>query len=564
MLDLEIHRGNAMKSQAPALVTTALLLVWALKPEIAGAQQSAPSLIITNGKIVTVDERFLIAEAVAIRGERILRVGTSSEIGAMAAQDTRLIDVDGRTVIPGLIDNHMHLLRAGTTWQREVRWDGVDARARALDLLRDRAGTVGPGDWILVLGGWTLDQFSDDSKPFTRAELDDVVPNHPVLLQASYYESFLNSAALNELGISSAGPNEAWIVRDRRGRPTGRIEEAGIRGLVAALPPPTRPEVENGTLAMIRDLNRAGVTAVGSAGCPSDLVEMYKDWASEDRLNMRVFCIDGPRADSPDEVDRVLPTIPEVSVSQGDNYVDHVTLGEGLYGPLHDPMFVARSRPASADLAQWYRLAKEVARSGFPLHVHANFRDTISAFLDQIELVHRDFPVRNLRWVFAHVNQLEPSHLQRMKALGMYAAVHPWAVVNGGINARVFGAEALGMAPLRTIQDSGITWGFGSDGSRANQVRPFMTLAWAVTGEMVGGTRVLDQTISREEALIAHTRKNAYFVFREDEIGSIQAGKLADLVVLDRDYVTIPDDQIKDIVSVMTVVGGRIAYEIGL
>jgi len=161
------------------------------------------------------------------------------------------------------------------------------------------------------------------------------------------------------------------------------------------------------------------------------------------------------------------------------------------------------------------------------------------------------------------VNQLNASHLERMKKLGMYAAVHPWAVINGGINQAVFGDAAYDMAALRTIQDSGIMWGFGSDGTRANQIMPFTTLWWAVTGKMVGGTQALrqTQTIGREEALIAYTRRNAYFLFQEDNLGSIQPGKLADLVVLDRDYLTVPVDQIKDIKSVMTMVGGRIVYD---
>jgi hypothetical protein len=117
------------------------------------------------------------------------------------------------------------------------------------------------------------------------------------------------------------------------------------------------------------------------------------------------------------------------------------------------------------------------------------------------------------------------------------------------------------MAALSTIQNSGIVWGFGSDGSRANQILPFTTLWWAVTGKMVGGTKVLRQTISREDALIAHTRKNAYLVFQENNLGSIQSGKLADLLVLDRDYLTIPADQIKDIKPMMTIVGGRVVYD---
>ena len=164
--------------------------------------------------------------------------------------------------------------------------------------------------------------------------------------------------------------------------------------------------------------------------------------------------------------------------------------------------------------------------------------------------------------MLAHVNQISAADIERMKKLGMVAAVHPWAVINGGINRTVFERAAMDMAPLKTLQASGITWGLGSDGSRANQILPFQTLSWAVTGRMVGGEVVLReaQRLSREEALVAHTRRNAYLVFQEKNLGSIEVGKLADLVVLDRDYLTVPVDQIKDIRSVTTIVNGRIAY----
>jgi len=252
-----------------------------------------------------------------------------------------------------------------------------------------------------------------------------------------------------------------------------------------------------------------------------------------------------------------------MKVQQGDTFINHIAYGETVYGPLHDPMFVRASDPQPEQLAQWRRIAAEVAKAGLPLHVHANLTATIGAFLDQIEQVDKEIPIRNLRWVLAHVNQISATDLERMKKLGMMAAVHPWAVINGGINRTVFGRAAQDMAPLRTLQASGVVWGLGSDGSRANQILPFQTLSWAVTGRMAGGRVVLNeaQRLSRQEALIAHTRQNAYLVFQEKNLGSIEPGKLADLVVLDRDYLTVPDDQIKDIVSVMTIVNGRIAYE---
>jgi hypothetical protein len=312
---------------------------------------------------------------------------------------------------------------------------------------------------------------------------------------------------------------------------------------------------------MIRDLNKAGLTAFGSAGCETDVLPLYRRLADRQQLDVRVYCITGAPASSAAQVDRALPLIRAMKVGQGDDVIDQIAFGESVYGPLHDPMFIKASSPGTDDLAQWRRMATEIARAGLPLHVHANLTATIGAFLDQIEAVNREQPIAPLRWALAHLNQVDASHLARMKALGLMAAVHPWAVINGGINRRVFGDGAADMPPLRTIQASGVVWGLGSDGSRANQILPFTTLWWAVTGKMVGGTTVLRETIDRKDALVAHTRQNARLVFRERQIGSLEPGKLADLVVLDRDYLTIPADDIRNITPMLTMVGGRVVYD---
>jgi predicted amidohydrolase YtcJ len=527
-----------MRPAAPVLVGVLLLAALASGQ----AQQPAADLILTNGKIVTVDERFSVAQAVAVRGDRIVAVGGNQDITRLGGPHTRRIDLRGRTVLPGLIDNHMHLLRYGTTWAYEVRWDGVASRRDALELLRAKVQRAKPGEWVYTLGGWAIEQFADDPSPFTREELDRVAPTHPVFLQASYYEAYLNSRAMQLLGVQSA---------------TGRVGEDAFRPLVDKLPIAAGDELEASTLGMIRDLNRAGLTASGSAGCDEALVDRYRRWARDGQLGVRVFCITTPTGGG--GPDQFLARIGQMKAFEGDSWVNHVAFGENF--GLSDPMF-RRLGPATAEeAAAWRRIVTEVAKARLPLHVHANFENTIDLFLDQIEAVNREYPIRNLRWVLAHFNHPTPSQIERMKRLGMYAAVHPWAVINGGINLRQFGDDAYDMAPLAAIQKSGITWGFGSDGSRANQILPFETLGWAVTGRMVGGTTVLRQTIGREDALIAHTRKNAYLIFQEDNLGSIQPGKLADLVVIDRDYLTVPADQIKDIKVIMTMVGGRVVHD---
>ena len=512
----------------------------------AGVERPTADLILSNGKIATVDEAFRFAQAVAVRGDRIVAVGSNQDVEAWAGPGTRRIDLAGRTVLPGLIDNHLHLMRAGTNWPWEVRWDGVGRRSAALDLLRAKAKTTAVGEWIYILGGWTIDQFADDARPFTREELDRVVPDHPVLLQASYFKSYVNSRAARLLGVEAA---------------TGVVDESDIRALAARLPVAKGEQLAAGTRQMLQYLNQAGLTSVGSAACEPDVMPVYRTLAASNQLNVRVFCITGFAPGTPQQVDEVLPGIARTKLFGGDTLIDTVAYGETVYGPLHDPMFVPTSRPQPDQLAQWRRVANAVASAGLTLHVHANLAPTIGAFLDQIEAVNAEHPIGGLRWTLAHVNQIQPSHLARMKRMGMFAAVHPWAVINGGINHDVFGAAAADMAPLETIQESGVPWGLGSDGSRANQIRPFVTLAWAVTGQMVGGRTVLRQPVSRQEALVAHTRSNAFVLFQESRLGSIEAGKLADVIVLDRDYFSVPAEQIKDIQSVLTIAGGRVVFD---
>jgi predicted amidohydrolase YtcJ len=531
-------------------------------------QQAAPDLILLNGKIITVDERFTIAQAVAIRGDRVLATGQNQEITQLAGPNTRRIDLRGRSVIPGLIDNHMHLLRAAGTWQRELRFDGVESRKQAVEMIRARAKAGGAGEWVYNIGGWAHQQFADDPRPFTREELDQIAPDNPVALQESYYQVFLNSRALQALGIQANAPDppefvKGSILRDSSGKPTGVIrgDIAATRPVANKLPKVPPAQLEASTQSLFKDMNRAGLTTFGVPGCDNDVLQILQKWKTTNELNLRVFCISGAGAATPETADRSIQQIAGMKPFQGDNYIDDIFFGESVYTPLHDPMFALKSDPRPDQLEQWRRIAMAIAKAGLPLHVHAELHDTINAFLDQIEAINKEHPIKNLRWTFAHINQIDAPQLERMKKLGMYAAVHPWAVINGQIMHEGFGDGAYDMPPLRTIQNSGIMWGLGTDGSAANQYLPFTTLYFAVTGKMAGGSKVIRQTVSREDALIAHTRKNAFFVFQEDNLGSIQAGKLADLVVLDRDYLAISADQIKDIKPVMTMVGGRIVYD---
>ena len=252
-------------------------------------------------------------------------------------------------------------------------------------------------------------------------------------------------------------------MRDAAGKPTGVIKGdiAATRPVAARLPKVAPDQLEASSLALVKDMNRAGLTTFGVAGCNADVLEIFQKWKAQGRLNVRVFCIGGASAGSPEQVERSIPQIAQMKLYQGDEFIDNVVFGESVYTPLHDPMFALKSDPKPEQLALWRRMAMEIAKAGLPLHVHAELHNTIDAFLDQIEAVNKEYPIKNLRWALAHVNQINASQLERMKKLGMYAAVHPWAVINGGIMHEGFGDGAFDMPPLATIQNSGISWGFG-------------------------------------------------------------------------------------------------------
>ncbi len=543
------------------------------------AQQAAPDLILSNGKIITVDERFSIAQAVAIRGDRIIAVGTSQEVGRLAGPNTRRIDLRGKAVIPGLIDHHGHYMREGSTWVEEVRLDGVESRKQAVDMVRGKSRTIAPDAWVYTLMGWTLDQFADDKKPFTREELDQIDSSHPVFLQEAYFRVYMNSRGLREMGILDGAPDPEWVpkgavVRDARGRATGVILEHGVRPVEGRLlaKPRTREQIEASHVAMIRDLNRAGLTTIGTTTCEGGggvasavpwLQDTYRRWAEQGSLNVRVFCQDSAAVgNTPELVDKNLPLVAQMKLFRGNQFFDTVAYGEGVYGPASDDMLKVKPSQTADDFRQWGRIALEVAKAGMPMHVHTTLEATADGFLDQIEQINRQYPIRTLRWAFFHSDQITQAHLERMKKLGMYIGVHMRPTVMGGIFNRIRGERSLDNPPLRWVQESGIMWGVGTD-FNLSPYQPFISLHYMVTGKMVGGTVVNRQPISREDALIAYTRKNAFFVFQEDNLGSIQPGKLADIVVMDRDYLTVPADQIKDIKPVLTIVGGKTVFDAG-
>lgn len=522
-------------------------------------------LLLVNGKVVTVDDQFRIAQAVAIKGSRIVAVGTTAAVRKQGAAGARVIDLKGRTVIPGLIDNHAHWIRAAE--HDELRFDGVTSRKQALRMLAERLKTARPGEWVVTLGGWSEEQFLDDPRGFPLDELDRMAPNNPVVIQAVYNHSYLNTAALKAAKIDETTPDPAngKIEKDAAGKPTGLVRGAGGVAFVAAKIPYSSPEVWLAdTRKLVTELNAMGLTAwldAGGRGMGPKHYETYRTLAERGELNIRAFWTTIQQPATPAQVDEVLKMIAQQKPFQGSDYFDNVGWGESGFAPVTTQLLRVGGNTRPEDMLQFRRVAQALAEKGIYYNTHVEMAPVIDAFLDVYEDLNRSVPFKGLRWSFSHLDQVDAMQLERMKRLGMSAQIHSRPLIQGALMHRVHGDKAWDMPPFRRVQDSGIRWGLGSDATAVTPSNPFYTLWFAVTGKMIGGRVVNRQSITREEALVAHTRSNASILFQEQNLGSIQAGKYADLLVLDRDYLTVPADQIKDIRPLLTLVGGKVVYE---
>ena len=539
-----------------------LAVIWSLT-----ASAQTADLIFTNGKIVTVDDQFATVQAVAIKGERIIAIGSDTDIEKFKGPSTQLIDLQHRTVIPGLIDNHAHYMRAAEYWHREVRLDGITSHKRAMELIRDKVRESKAGEWVVVLGGWSEEQFTDEPRGFTRQELDQLASNNPVALQLFYFRVYANSAALKAMGIDANTPDPAniKIEKDAQGQLTGALNGGASIGLLRSkLGEVARDKaVENARLLMV-DLNKMGITAFqdqGGTGVNQNHIKAFQLAHDSGQMTVRSFYNYYEEPRSAADVEDLLGRMPSIKPFQGDDWFDLTGYGETLYFPIHDALLAKAANPSAEALQLWQRLGLGLAKNGLHLNVHAQLRGSIEGFLTAMEAINKEKPIRGLRWTFSHLDQAQPRDLERMKRLNVYAQIHSRPTIQGGLMFKVHGDLTYDMPPLRMIQDSGVPWGLGSDATAVTPSNPFYTLWWAVTGKMIGGKQVLKQTITREEALIAHTRSNAPFLFQEGNLGSLAPGKYADLLVLDRDYLTVPEDEIKDIKPVLTMVGGKIVYD---
>ena len=514
--------------------------------------------VFTNGNILTVDEDFSVAQALALQDDRILAVGTNQEMLALAGPDTINTDLAGRTVVPGLIENHMHFVRAAREWYRHVRWDGVTSRARAFEQVAERAAALPEGEWVVVIGGWNFEQFLDDGAVFRLAELDEVVPDIPLYIQQGYRRGFANSKALEAAGVDTGTSfqGRGQVVRDESGDLTGEFVGGAMNLITAAIPDVADDVWDRSLQRALGDFHRMGMTTIYDVGGNTVTPHHYdavRRAAASNNLSMRVFYTLNGQNGVGGLAEEIIEALQTQSPDVDGLEFAQFGWGESTYRPM-------RANPwqvSAEDLEKYQAIALAAAENGWQMNEHSQRDEKIRAMLEVFEAVNEIRPITDLRWTIAHTNGISAESIQRANDLGMVFAVHSSSRL---LSPQAYASGMRPPPPIRSIHESGAVWGLGSDGTTVASPNPFHTLGWVVTGLSPAGGTILEETVSREAALAAHTRNNAYSLFREDDLGSLEPGKLADLVVLDRDYMTVPADEIKDLRSVMTVVGGRNVY----
>ena len=542
---------------------------------VAHAQDVADTIYL-NGKIVTVDDYFSIAEAVATRGNSIQAVGSNQSINALKGDATVVVDLQGRTVIPGLIDNHNHVVRATEYWPNDARLDGVTSRSGALELLKAKGDQLPAGEWLMSLGGWTESQFSDSRRDFTLAELDAISRDRPVFVQSVYDHAYGNTAWFDVMGIpltatrteqDEAKGLASYVLRDEQGGVTGRLNGgfAMIAAAISRFPAVPAEKQAQAIKTSMTFLNSIGLTAIydpGGVGIKQESYERIRQLSASEGIPVRVFhTLNTDVPTKPEQAREFIKRINATRPFQGNAAIDMIAVGEIYYGPFHWDNILNPVAPSDEDIAVGKQILMAAAAGGWPVQTHAMQPETIDVLLDVFEEINVQHPMRHLRWTIAHADNISPVQFERARHLGLNLQLRSTPVLGDRASIQdKFGDASYDMPPLRSVQDSGIPFGLGTDGTKGNQINPFVTLWWAVSGKALNGEVVTHQTLSREEALIAHTRSNAYLIFQEARLGAIRPGLLADMLVLDRDYLGVPEDQIKDIRPVATIVGGQLVY----
>lgn len=534
---------------------------------------SSPDIIFHNGRITTLDRARPLASAVAVKSGKFVAVGSDAEVMPLAGQQTRVVDLKRRHVLPGLFDNHTHVVRGGLNYNMELRWDGVRSLADALDMLRRQVAITPAPQWVRVVGGFTEQQFVEKRLP-TIDEINAIAPDTPVFLLHLYDRALLNAAALRAVGYTKDTPEPPGgrIVRDAGGNPTGLLlakPNATILYATLAKGPKLPLDYQvNSTRHFMRELNRLGVTGVIDAGggfqnYPEDY-EVIQKLADAGQITVRLaynLFTQKPKQEKQDFLDWTS----SVKYKQGDDYFRHNGAGEMLVYSAADFEDFRVDRPEmppemESELEEVIRV---LVQNKWPWRLHATYDETISRALDVYEKVNRDTPLAGINWFFDHAETISDKSIDRIAALGGGIAVQHRMAYQGEYFVERYGAQAAeATPPIKRMLEKGVKVSAGTDATRVASYNPWVSLSWMVTGKTVGGLQIYPQRnlLDRETALRMWTENVAWFSNEEGKRGRIEAGQFADLIVPSKDYFGVPEDEISFLTSHLTVVGGRVVY----
>ncbi|MEN5157630.1 amidohydrolase [Achromobacter spanius] len=540
------------------------------------ARQGAPDLILHQGRFTTLDPANPTADAVAIKDGRFTRVGAASDILPLAGPATRVIALNGRGVLPGLIDNHLHIIRGGLNYNMELRWDGVTSLADAMAMLRRQVAITPAPQWVRVVGGFTEHQFAEKRLP-TIEELNAVAPDTPVFILHLYDRALLNAAALRAVGYdkNTPAPPGGEIVRDSAGNPTGLLlakPNASILYATLAKGPKLPFEYQvNSTRHFMRELNRLGVTGAIDAGggfqnYPEDY-QVIQQLADAGQLTIRLaynLFTQKPKQEKEDFLNWTATS----QYKQGTDYFRHNGAGEMLVFSAADFEDFRQPRPEmgpemEGELEEVVRI---LAQNRWPWRMHATYDETISRSLDVFERVNKDVPLAGLNWFFDHAETISERSIDRIAALGGGVAVQHRMAYQGEYFVERYGPGAAeATPPVKRMLEKGVNVSAGTDATRVASYNPWVSLSWLITGKTVGGLRLTPQRncLDRDAALRMWTENVTWFSNEQGKKGRIAAGQLADLVVPDRDFFSCPESDIADTSSLLTVVGGKVVWGAG-
>ncbi|GAA4326315.1 amidohydrolase [Pigmentiphaga soli] len=533
-------------------------------------------LILHHGLISTLDRSNPAASAVAVKDGKFIAVGGDRTVMALAGPGTKVIDLKGRRVLPGLIDNHTHVVRGGLNFNMELRWDGVRSLADAMDMLERQVAITPPPQWVRVVGGFTEHQFAEKRLP-TLDEINAIAPDTPVFLLHLYDRAMLNAAALRAVGYTKDTPEPPGgeIVRDAGGNPTGLLlakPNAGILYATLAKGPKLPFDYQvNSTRHFMRELNRLGVTGVIDAGggfqnYPEDYAVIRK-LADEGQMTVRLaynLFTQKPKKEKED----FLNWTSSVKYKQGNDYFRHNGAGEMLVFSAADFEDFRQPRPdmppeMESELDEVVRI---LAQNRWPWRLHATYDETISRALDVFEKVDQDIPLDGLHWFFDHAETISDASIDRIAALGGGIAVQHRMAYQGEYFVERYGRGAAeATPPIRRMLDKGVKVSAGTDATRVASYNPWVALAWMITGKTLAGLQIHPRRncLDREEALRMWTENVAWFSDEEGKRGRIEKGQFADLIVPDKDFFACAEDEISFLTSELTVVGGKVVYGAG-